>query len=183
MTTILTMRAKGMTWSRTPIFVYGIFAASVMGLYAFPFFQYAQILGLSDRVFNTSFFDPLNGGSVWLYENLFWLLGHPEVYVILIPSMAVALELMPVFLRKPLFSFNFAVAGIVGVVALSGLVWAHHMYMTGWAPAANYPFMLSTELISIPVGFWYLLRLVLSGAVPLGLDYHSWRFTQWSSTR
>jgi cytochrome c oxidase subunit I len=169
MTTILTMRAKGMTWSRTPIFVYGIFAASIMGLYAFPFFQYSQILGLSDRVFNTSFFDPLNGGSVWLYENLFWLLGHPEVYVILIPSMAVALELMPVFLRKPLFSFNFAVAGIVGVVALSGLVWAHHMYMTGWAPAANYPFMLSTELISIPVGF---LVLVAIGTF--------WRGTAWT---
>ena len=159
MTTILTMRAKGMTWSRTPIFVYGIFAASLMGLYAFPFFQYSQILGLSDRVFNTSFFNPLNGGSVWLYENLFWLLGHPEVYVIIIPSAAVALELMPVFLRKPLFSFNFAVAGIVGVVALSGLVWAHHMYMTGWAPAANYPFMLSTEMISIPVGFLVLVAI------------------------
>jgi cytochrome c oxidase subunit 1 len=169
MTTILTMRAKGMTWSRTPIFVYGIFAASIMGLYAFPFFQYSQILGLSDRVFDTSFFDPLNGGSVWLYENLFWLLGHPEVYVILIPSMAIALELMPVFLRKPLFSFNFAVAGIVGVVALSGLVWAHHMYMTGWAPAANYPFMLSTELISIPVGF---LVLVAIGTF--------WRGTAWT---
>ena len=169
MTTILTMRAKGMTWSRTPIFVYGIFAASLMGLYAFPFFQYSQILGLSDRVFNTSFFNPLNGGSVWLYENLFWLLGHPEVYVIIIPSAAVALELMPVFLRKPLFSFNFAVAGIVGVVALSGLVWAHHMYMTGWAPAANYPFMLSTEMISIPVGF---LVLVAIGTF--------WRGTAWT---
>ncbi len=169
MTTILTMRAKGMTWSRTPIFVYGIFAASLMGLYAFPFFQYAQILSLSDRVFSTSFFNPLNGGSVWLYENLFWLLGHPEVYVIVIPSFAVALELMPVFLRKPLFSFNFAVAGIVGVVALSGLVWAHHMYMTGWAPAANYPFMLSTEMISIPVGF---LVLVAIGTF--------WRGTAWT---
>ena len=169
MTTILTMRAKGMTWSRTPIFVYGIFAAAVMGLYAFPFFQYAQILSLTDRIFNTSFFDPLNGGSVWLYENLFWLLGHPEVYVILIPSTAIALELMPVFLRKPLFSFNFAVAGIVGVVALSGLVWAHHMYMTGWAPAANYPFMLSTEMISIPVGF---LVLVAIGTF--------WRGTAWT---
>ncbi len=169
MTTILTMRAKGMTWSRTPIFVYGIFAASLMGLYAFPFFQYAQILSLSDRVFSTSFFNPLNGGSVWLYENLFWLLGHPEVYVIVIPSFAVALELMPVFLRKPLFSFNFAVAGIVGVVALSGLVWAHHMYMTGWAPAANYPFMLSTEMISIPVGF---LVLVSIGTF--------WRGTAWT---
>lgn len=169
MTTILTMRAKGMTWSRTPILVFGIFAASLMGLYAFPFFQYSQILGLTDRIWNTVFFNPVEGGSVWLYENLFWLLGHPEVYVILIPSMALALELMPVFLRRPLFSFNFAVAGIVGVVALSGLVWAHHMYMTGWAPSVNYPFMLSTEMISIPVGF---LVLVAIGTF--------WRSTVWT---
>lgn len=169
MTTILTMRAKGMSWSRTPIFVYGIFASALMGLYAFPFYQYSQILSMSDYVWNTSFFDPLEGGSVWLYENLFWLLGHPEVYVIIIPTAAVTLELMPVFLRKPLFSFNFAVAGIVGVVALSGLVWAHHMYMTGWAPAANYPFMLSTEMISIPVGF---LVLVAIGTF--------WRGTVWT---
>ena len=159
MTTILTMRAKGMTWSRTPILVFGVFAAALMGLYAFPFYQYSQILALSDRIFSTSFFKPLEGCSVWLYENLFWLLGHPEVYVILIPSTALMLELLPVFYRKPLFSFNFAVAGIVGVVALSGLVWAHHMYMTGWAPAVNYPFMLSTEMISIPVGFLVLVVL------------------------
>lgn len=168
-TTILTMRAKGMTWSRTPILVFGVFAAALMGLYAFPFYQYSQILALSDRIFSTSFFNPLEGGSVWLYENLFWLLGHPEVYVILIPSLAVLLELMPVFYRKPLFSFNFAVAGIVGVVALSGLVWAHHMYMTGWAPAVNYPFMLSTEMISIPVGF---LVLVVIGTM--------WRGVVWT---
>ena len=168
-TTILTMRAKGMTWSRTPILVFGVFAAALMGLYAFPFYQYSQILALSDRIFSTSFFNPLEGGSVWLYENLFWLLGHPEVYVILIPSLALLLELMPVFYRKPLFSFNFAVAGIVGVVALSGLVWAHHMYMTGWAPAVNYPFMLSTEMISIPVGF---LVLVVIGTM--------WRGVVWT---
>lgn len=168
-TTILTMRAKGMTWSRTPILVFGVFAAALMGLYAFPFYQYSQILALSDRIFSTSFFNPLEGGSVWLYENLFWLLGHPEVYVILIPGMAVLLELMPVFYRKPLFSFNFALAGIVGVVALSGLVWAHHMYMTGWAPAVNYPFMLSTEMISIPVGF---LVLVVIGTM--------WRGVVWT---
>ena len=169
MVTILTMRAKGMTWSRTPLLVFGVFASALMGLYAFPFYQYSQILALSDRIFNTSFFDPLEGGSVWLYENLFWLLGHPEVYVIIIPSAAVLMEIIPVFYRKPLFSFNFAVAGIVGVVALSGLVWAHHMYMTGWAPAVNYPFMLSTEMISIPVGF---LVLVVIGTM--------WRGVVWT---
>lgn len=169
MTTILRMRARGMTWARTPILVYGIFVAALMGLYAFPFYQYSQILALSDRVFGTSFFNPVEGGSVWLYENLFWLLGHPEVYVIVIPGMAIVLELIPVFMRKPLFAFGFAVAGMVGVMLLSGLVWAHHMYMTGWAPMANYPFMLSTEMISIPVGF---LVLVAIGTL--------WRGTSWT---
>ncbi|MFM9136101.1 MAG: cbb3-type cytochrome c oxidase subunit I [bacterium] len=169
MVTILTMRAKGMTWTRTPILIYGVFAAAAMGLYAFPFYQYSQILSMTDRLINTSFFDPIEGGSVWLYENLFWLLGHPEVYVILIPSMAVMMELIPVFMRKPLFSYYMAIAGIVGVVGLSGLVWAHHMYMTGWAPQANYPFMLSTEMISIPVGF---LVLVVIGTM--------WRGRFWS---
>ena len=167
--TIVTMRAKGMTWSRTPILVYGVFAAALMGLYAFPFFQYSQILSLTDRIFDTSFFDPLQGGSVWLYQNLFWLLGHPEVYVILIPALVLLMEAMVVFLRKPLFSYKFAIAGVVGVMALSGLVWAHHMYMSGWAPAANYPFMLSTELISIPVGF---LVMVLIGTL--------WRGRVWT---
>jgi len=169
MITVLMMRARGMTWSRTPIFIYGIFAAALMGLYAFPFYMYSQMLGMSDLLAGTSFFNPLEGGSVWLYENLFWLLGHPEVYVIVIPSLAVMMEIMPVFYRKPLFAHGIAIAGIVGVVALSGLVWAHHMYMTGWAPAANYPFMLSTELISIPVG---LLILVIIGTM--------WRGTVWT---
>ncbi len=169
MTTILTMRAKGMTWSRTPILIYGVFAAAAMGLYAFPFYQYSQILSMTDRLIGTSFFNPIEGGSVWLYENLFWLLGHPEVYVILIPSMAVLMEIIPVFMRKPLFSYYMGIAGIVGVVGLSGLVWAHHMYMTGWAPQANYPFMLSTEMISIPVGF---LVLVVIGTM--------WRGRFWS---
>lgn len=158
-TTIVKMRARGMTWSRVPIFVYGIFASSIMGLVWFPMYQYSQWFALSDRVIETSFFVPASGGSVWLYENLFWLLGHPEVYVIVIPGTAALLELMVVFLRKPLFSYKFAIAGIFGIVGLSGVVWVHHMYMTGWAPAANYPFMLSTELISIPFSFLVLVML------------------------
>ena len=169
MTTIIGMRARGMTWSRVPIFVYGIFGAAVMGLVWFPLFQYSQYLALSDRALGTSFYIPGMGGSVWLYENMFWLLGHPEVYVIVIPGLAGLMELMPVFLRKPLFSYRTAVAGIVGVVAISSIVWVHHMYMTGWSPATNYPFMLSTEVISIPFGF---LVLVMIGTI--------WRGRPWT---
>ncbi|MFN8126114.1 MAG: cbb3-type cytochrome c oxidase subunit I [Candidatus Nanopelagicales bacterium] len=168
-TTIVTMRAKGMTWNRVPIFAYGILGSSIMGLIWFPMFQYSQILSWSDRVLDSSFYDPARGGSVWLYENLFWLLGHPEVYVIVIPGTAALMEIVTVFTRKPLFSYKLAVAGIFGVVGISGVVWAHHMYMTGFAPSANYPFMLSTELISIPFGF---LVLVLLGTI--------WRGTVWT---
>ena len=158
-TTIVTMRARGMTWNRVPVFVIGILAAAIMGLVWFPMYQYSQVMALSDFAFESAFFIPQNGGSVWLYENLFWLLGHPEVYVIVIPVTAALMELMVVFLRKPLFSYKIAVAGFAGVVGISSLVWVHHMYMTGWSPAANYPFMLSTELISIPFGFLVLVML------------------------
>jgi len=158
-TTSVTMRARGMTWNRVPVFVIGVIASSIMGLVWFPMFQYSQVLALSDKVISTSFYNPVAGGSVWLYENLFWLLGHPEVYVVIIPGTAALMELMVVFLRKPLFSYKVAVAGFAGVVAISSIVWVHHMYMTGWAPSSGYPFMLSTELISIPFGFLVLVML------------------------
>ena len=132
-TTAVTMRAKGMTWNRVPIFVIGIIASSVMGLIWFPLFQYSQILALSDRMIATSFYNPVMGGSVWLYENLFWLLGHPEVYVVVVPATAALMEIAVVFMRKPLFSYKVAVAGFAGIVAISSIVWVHHMYMTGWA--------------------------------------------------
>ncbi len=168
-TTTVTMRARGMTWNRVPVFAIGIVASSIMGLIWFPMFQYSQILALSDRILDTSFFNPVAGGSVWLYENLFWLLGHPEVYVIIVPGSAALMEIAVVFMRKPLFSYKIAVAGFAGIVGISSIVWVHHMYMTGWAPAANYPFMLSTELISIPFGF---LVLVLLGTI--------WRGKTWT---
>jgi len=92
-------------------------------------------------------------------------MGHPEVYVILIPALAALLELTPVFARKPLFSFTAAVVGIVGVSVLGMMVWAHHMYASGWAPALNGPFMLTTEIISVPTGALILVFLgTLCGA-------------------
>lgn len=167
--TILRMRARGMTWSRTPIFVYSVAASVGLALPFFPFYMYSQLLALSDRTLSTSFFIPERGGSVWLYEHIFWILGHPEVYVILLPTIGACLEMMVVFLRKPLFSFRTAVVGIAGIVALAGLVWAHHMFMTGWAPLAGYPFMISTEMISIPLS---LIVLVMIGTM--------WRGKVWT---
>ena len=160
--TATTMRAHGMTWNRTPIFVLGVTATSVLGLIALPCFEVGMIYTLLDRSQQASFFVPDQGGSQWLYANLFWLMGHPEVYVILIPATAAILEMAPVFTRKPLYGARIAVMGIVALVALSVLVWAHHMFVSGWAPTLAGPFMLTTELISIPTG---MIFLVLIGTI------------------
>ena len=156
-TTAVTMRARGMTWDRTPIFVYGAVASVGVAIPAFPMFMASQIFSGLDRALGASFYDASNGGSGWLYANLFWLMGHPEVYVILLPALVALLEIVPVFTRSPLFSFNSAVAGIIGISGLSILVWAHHMYVSGWAPNLNGPFMLTTEIISIPTGILFLV--------------------------
>ena len=156
-TTAIKMRTKGMTWTRTPIFVYGVVASVGLAIPVFPAFMASQVLSGLDRAAGTTWYDPAGGGSGWLYANLFWLMGHPEVYVILIPALAALLELTPVFTRRPLFSFKTAVVAIAGIVGLSVLVWAHHMYISGWAPDLGGPFMLTTEMISIPTGLLFLV--------------------------
>ncbi len=168
-TTALTMRARGLTPVRLPIFVWGVVASAALGLVAFPMFMSAQVLEGLDRTLGTAFYVAQSGGSVWLYQNLFWLMGHPEVYVILLPAFAAVLELTAVFCRKPLFSYAAAIIGLAGIVGLSLLVWAHHMYTSGFAPDLNGPFMLTTEMISVPTG---LLILVLIGTI--------WRGRVWT---
>jgi cytochrome c oxidase subunit 1 len=169
-TTVLTMRARGMTWNRTPIFVYGVVASVGLALPALPMFMTAQVLQAVDRTMAGQFYVASGGGSPWLYENLFWLFGHPEVYVIVIPAVVALMEITPVFARKPLYNFNAAVLGIVGIVGLSIMVWAHHMYASGWAPDLNGPFMLTTEMISVPTG---VLFLVVIGTI--------WRGRIWTT--
>ena len=157
--TVLTMRTKGMTLERLPIFVWSSIIAAGLGLYAFPFFLVVMALNIVDRTTGTSFFIASGGGTGWLQENLFWLMGHPEVYVILLPAVGALLEITTVFSRKPLFSYRTAVGGMAALAGLSVLVWAHHMFTTGWAPTLGGPFMLTTELISIPTGIVFLVIL------------------------
>ena len=167
-TTVIAMRTKGMKWNRVPIFVIGSTISVALAIPAFPTFMVSMIMTALDRTYNTGFFDANMGGSGWLYSNLFWIMGHPEVYVILIPGVAALMEIVPVFVIKPLLSYNAAVMGFAGIAGLSILVWAHHMYMAGWAPSLNGPFMVTTEMISIPTG---LLFLVLIGTM--------WRGKPW----
>lgn len=167
-TTVVAMRAKGMKWNRVPIFVIGATMSVALAIPAFPSFMASQMMAAFDRTIGTHFYDAEFGGSGWLYAHLFWIMGHPEVYVILIPGVAILMEIAPVFARSPLFSYTTAVVGFAGIVGLSVLVWAHHMYISGWMPSLNGPFMVTTELISIPTG---LLFLVLLGTI--------WRGRPW----
>lgn len=167
-TTVVAMRAKGMKWNRVPIFVIGATMSVALAIPAFPSFMASQMMASFDRTIGTHFYDAEFGGSGWLYAHLFWIMGHPEVYVILLPGVAILMEIAPVFARSPLFSYTAAVVGFAGIVGLSVLVWAHHMYISGWMPSLNGPFMVTTEMISIPTG---LLFLVLLGTI--------WRGRPW----
>ena len=157
--TVVKMRTKGMTFTRLPIFVWGSIIAAALGLYAFPYFLLAEVLQLMDRNFQTSFYVASGGGTGWLQANLFWMMGHPEVYVILLPAVGAIFEIAAVMSRKPVFSYKTAVGGMVALAGLSILVWAHHMFTSGWAPTLGGPFMLTTELISIPTGIFFLVLI------------------------
>jgi cytochrome c oxidase subunit 1 len=156
-TTVITLRTKGMTLDRLPIFVWGTIITAVLALYAFPFFFIAEANQILDRTMSTSFYVATGGGTTWLQANLFWLMGHPEVYVILIPAVAALFEISSVMARKPVFSYRTAVGSMVALSGLSALVWAHHMFTSGWAPSLGGPFMVTTELISIPTGIFFLV--------------------------
>jgi cytochrome c oxidase subunit 1 len=157
--TIVTMRAPGMTWSRLPIFVWSVFATAGLMLLAAPMLIAALLMGAMDRTIQTAFFIPGQGGSSYLFENLFWVFGHPEVYVLALPGFGIVLELLPVFTRKPLWGYRLAVAGLLGVGILSFFVWQHHLFVSGINADLRPFFSLSTELISIPTGFIFLCVL------------------------
>jgi cytochrome c oxidase subunit I len=157
--TIITMRAPGMTWSRLPIFVWGTFATATLMLLAAPMLIAALLMGAMDRTVQTAFFIPGQGGSAYLFQNLFWVFGHPEVYVLALPGFAIVLELLPVFSRKPLWGYRLAVAGMLGVAFLSFFVWQHHLFVSGINADLRPFYMLSTELISLPTGFIFLCAM------------------------
>ncbi len=113
--TIITMRAPGLTWSRLPIFVWSVLATSVLMVLAAPMLIATLAMAALDRTINTSFFVPGGGGSPYLFENLFWFFGHPEVYILALPGFGIVLELLPVFTRKPLWGYRLAVSGMLGV--------------------------------------------------------------------
>jgi cytochrome c oxidase subunit I len=154
--TIITMRAPGMTWSRLPIFAWAVLATSGLMFLAAPMLIAALLMGALDRTAQTAFFIAGNGGSSYLFQNLFWVFGHPEVYVLALPGFGIVLEILPVFTRKPLWGYRLAVAGLLGVALLSFFVWQHHLFVSGINADLRPFYMLSTELISLPTGFTFL---------------------------
>ena len=157
--TIITMRGPGMTWSRLPIFVWGVIGTALLMMLAAPMLIATLLMGAFDRTLQTGFFNAGTGGSSYLYENLFWVFGHPEVYIVAIPGFGIVLELLPVFTRKPLWGYRIAVAGMLGVALLSFFVWQHHLFVSGINADLRPFYMFSTELISLPTGFIFLAAM------------------------
>ena len=157
--TIINYRAPGMTWGRVPIFVWSILATAALLTLATPTLVAAGLFGVLDRTAQTAFFVNEHGGSSYLWENLFWFFGHPEVYIMALPGFGIVAEIYPVFTRKPLFGYRIAAAGMIGVALLSFFVWQHHLFQSGINPDMRPLFMLTTELISIPTGFIFLVGL------------------------
>ncbi len=157
--TITTMRAPGMTWWRLPIFTWSMFAASILALLFTQFFAASLLLILLDRVAGTAFFDAARGGQPLLYQHLFWFYSHPAVYIMILPGFGIVLEVLAHFSRKPLFGYRMAVGGFFGLVGISSIVWAHHMFTSGMSEELHAPFMVLTELVSIPTGLVFLSAL------------------------
>src|SRR6266487_4615535 len=157
--TYINYRAPGMRWSRLPMFVWSMFTVSFLQVLAVPVLVAGMYMMITDRTFQTAFFANQLGGSSYLYQNVFWFFGHPEVYILALPGFGVVSEIIPVFCRKPLFGYRTAAAGMIGVALLSFFVWQHHLFDSGINPDMRPLFMLTTELISIPTGFIYLVAL------------------------
>ncbi|WP_231703020.1 aa3-type cytochrome oxidase subunit I [Tsukamurella asaccharolytica] len=159
-TTVVCMRAPGMTMFRMPIFTWNILVTSLLILLAFPLLT-AALMGLEvDRQFGAHIYDPANGGVI-LWQHLFWFFGHPEVYIIALPFFGIVSEIFPVFSRKPIFGYSGLVLATLAIAALSVAVWAHHMYATG---AVLLPF------------FSFMTFLI---AVPTGVKFFNWILTMW----
>src|SRR5512132_9375 len=150
--TILNMRAPGMTLFRMPVFVWMGLVVQLLLAFSLPVITIGLVELLFDRLFGTHFFDVAAGGSPVLWQHLFWLFGHPEVYILVLPAMGIVSEILPVFARKPLFGYQFVVFSGIAIGFIGFGVWAHHMFAVGLGPVANTAFAVSTMIIAIPTG-------------------------------
>jgi cytochrome c oxidase subunit 1 len=149
--TTFTMRARGMSLFRMPIFVWGALAASLIQVTATQTVSVALLLILTQRAFGMNFFTPPEGDPL-LYQNLFWFYSHPVVYVFVLPGLGIISELLPVFARKPLFGYKWIALSSIAIALVGFLVWAHHMFVSGMNESLLVPFMMATLLVAVPTG-------------------------------
>lgn len=152
LTTIINMRAPGMTYMRMPLFTWSTFVSSALILFAFPVLTVALFFLMLDRLFGTAFFNISLGGNSIIWEHLFWIFGHPEVYLLMLPAFGIFSETIPAFSKKRLFGYTSMVFATVLIGFLGFMVWAHHMFTTGLGPIANSIFALATMAIGVPTG-------------------------------
>ncbi|MGE7187180.1 cytochrome c oxidase subunit I [Peribacillus sp. NPDC006672] len=164
--TIINMRTPGMTYMRMPLFTWSTFVVSALILFAFPPLTVGLVLMMFDRMFGSNFFDVAAGGNTIIWEHLFWIFGHPEVYILILPAFGIFSEIFATFSRKRLFGYSSMVFATVLIGFLGFMVWAHHMFTTGLGPIANAIFAVATMAI----------------AVPTGIKIFNWIFTMWGGS-
>lgn len=161
--TIVNMRAPGMTFMRMPMFTWSAFVTSGLVLFAFPVLTVGLFLMMFDRLFGANFFNAAMGGNGVIWEHIFWIFGHPEVYILILPAFGIFSEIIPTFARKRLFGYASMVFATILIGFLGFMVWAHHMFTIGLGPVANALFAITTMAI----------------AVPTGIKIFNWLFTLW----
>lgn len=166
MATIINMRAPGLSFMRLPMFTWTIFITSALIVFAFPVLTVGLVAIMFDRLFQANFFESGGGGNSVLWEHIFWVFGHPEVYILIVPAFGVISEIVSTFSRKRLFGYSSMVFATVLIAFLGFMVWAHHMFTTGLGPVANGLFSIATMLI----------------AVPTGVKIFNWLFTLWGGS-
>lgn len=150
--TIVTMRGPGMTYMRMPLFTWTTFVASILILFAFPALTVGLFLLQFDRMFGSAFFDVALGGNSVIWQHLFWIFGHPEVYILILPAFGIFSEIIPTFSKKRLFGYSSMVFATFLIAFLGFMVWAHHMFTVGLGPVANSIFAVGTMAIAVPTG-------------------------------
>jgi cytochrome c oxidase subunit 1 len=150
--TVLNMRAPGMTLMKMPVFTWMTFVVQVLLVFALPVITVALLLLTFDRMFDANFFNASKGGDPFLWQHLFWIFGHPEVYIMILPSFGIVSEIIPVFSRKPIFGYPFMVGSGIAIGFMGWGVWAHHMFASGMGQMSILAFSLATMFIAVPTG-------------------------------
>jgi cytochrome c oxidase subunit 1 len=150
--TIHRLRAPGMTWFRLPLFIWGMYATSIIQVLATPVIGITFLLLAAERIFGIGFFDPAKGGDPLLFQHFFWFYSHPVVYVMILPAMGIISEIIPVFARKPIFGYKGIAYSSLAIAFIGFLVWGHHMFVSGMSDIAGIIFSFLTFFVAVPTG-------------------------------